>query len=150
MAPILRPLLPYPPLKWLTMKWDKNVAYVLDLRQAAEAHSEKNHSEWLKWPPAVRTCSYTCVCNATHTHTHTHKWREIVIARLCFAFGAEMEILLMRAITMSVRKCRPEQNNNTDGSLDNNKDSPKCSWLWTPCWLCLCEEMTLCPSPCYL
>lgn len=62
-----------------------------------------------------------------HTILDTNKGRERVIARLCTPFGAEIEILLMRAITMSERRCRPEQNNNADGSCDNNKDSPKCS-----------------------
>lgn len=34
--------------------------------------------------------------------------------------------------------------------LRQQQRRPKCCWLWTPCWLCLCEEMTLRPSPCYL
>lgn len=50
------------------------------------------------------------------THTQTNKWMERVIARLCCSFGAEMEVFLMRAITMSERNCGPEQNNNADGS----------------------------------
>lgn len=47
---------------------------------------------------------------------HTNKWMKRVIARLCGSLGAEIEVFLMRAITMSERNCRPEQNNNTDGS----------------------------------
>lgn len=47
---------------------------------------------------------------------HTDKWMERVITRLCCSFRAEIEIFLMRAITMSERNCGPEQNNNADGS----------------------------------
>lgn len=100
-----------------------------------------------KWPLAIHTCSRSG--DIYHARqTHTNRWRSYCMT-LFPIWSAGMRFLLMRAITMSERKRRPEQNNKADGSHDNHKGGPKCSWLWTPCWLHLHEEMTPSPPPCY-
>lgn len=60
----------------------------------------------------------------THAQTRRQtKERKRNTARLCSPFEAAIEICLMRAIMMSEKRHRPEQNNNTDGCYDNNKDA---------------------------
>lgn len=93
-------------------KWTYKLHTEIDYSRADE-HAVYN---LLEWSDHLLFAHAAVILAFVMPDTHTDKWMERVIARLCCSFGAEIEVFLMRAITMSERKCGPEQNNNADGS----------------------------------